>query len=503
MPTYLLTWNPENFAWTDLPSVAARVRAGDVVQDRWSAGGTQQIRMGDRIFLLRQGVEPKGIVASGRAASDWYEDRHWDESRPNDTTTYVDVVFDRLIDPSGNPSEILSTAALADLVPGLQTSIARSGTRIPDDIAFGVEQLWSPGHRIEVRRHNHFPPEVTRDDVLEAMQYYRQHGLPPTFGPSTDYDLELDGERFPPKVIASLAARKYRGRLLFSQEFTGGVDSACFRVLQAAGFTMVPKTQRAVPFRVDKEYTREEIKRLLGLPVTRGGDWDTGHHREGDDTYIFANVGSPGRTGHDYANRWEGDLFHWQTKGPLSQSSASVQAMLNPPGDGRVFIFTRESDRSPFVFEGFGRPVRVEGDRPVTITWSIEGRSEIALPGEEATGGTLTEGTRRTVTVQVAERNPQARRACLRHYGSACVVCGVNFEDALGDVGRGIIQVHHLNPISDSSGERVVDPIADLRPLCPNCHVLAHREKPPIPIDRLQELRRRLDISGGTPMGNS
>ena len=36
---------------------------------------------GDRVFLLKQGNEPKGIMGSGRVDTEVYPDRHWDPDR--------------------------------------------------------------------------------------------------------------------------------------------------------------------------------------------------------------------------------------------------------------------------------------------------------------------------------------------------------------------------------------------------------------------------------------
>ena len=43
-----------------------------------------------------------------------------------------------------------------------------------------------------------------------------------------------------------------------------------------------------------------------------------------------------------------------------------------------------------------------------------------------------------------------------------------------GELGKGFIHVHHLRPLSEVGGEYVVDPGADLRPVCPNCHAVIH-----------------------------
>lgn len=74
------------------------------------------------------------------------------------------------------------------------------------------------------------------------------------------------------------------------------------------------------------------------------------------------------------------------------------------------------------------------------------------------------------------ERSPQARRACLRHHGYRCAICGIDFGKEFGEEFSGVIEVHHLEPLSLSKGEREIDPIKDLIPLCPNCHKMVHRK---------------------------
>lgn len=43
-----------------------------------------------------------------------------------------------------------------------------------------------------------------------------------------------------------------------------------------------------------------------------------------------------------------------------------------------------------------------------------------------------------------------------------------------GAYAAGFIHVHHLNPLAEATGERIVDPVEDLRPVCPNCHSVIH-----------------------------
>jgi 5-methylcytosine-specific restriction enzyme A len=47
---------------------------------------------------------------------------------------------------------------------------------------------------------------------------------------------------------------------------------------------------------------------------------------------------------------------------------------------------------------------------------------------------------------------------------------------------------NHLNPVSGARGEREVDPIKDLRPICPNCHAVVHLQNPPLSITELKRM---------------
>jgi len=87
----------------------------------------------------------------------------------------------------------------------------------------------------------------------------------------------------------------------------------------------------------------------------------------------------------------------------------------------------------------------------------------------------LVEGAKTTVTVNKYERNPEARQKCIEANGCSCAVCGMNFEDVYGSMGKGFIHVHHVVPISSIGEEYQLDPVRDLVPVCPNCHAMLHK----------------------------
>lgn len=266
MQTYLLTWNPNKWAWDTIDADYARARSQGFLDDRWSCGRSKRIRSGDRVFLLRQGQvprgqDPRGIVASGFVISDQpYKAEHFSE--PQRKALYVDTRFDVLLHP------------------------------------------------------------------------YREEILPRT---------SLD---------------------------SGALASVHWDT-QASGITIAPNAAA-------------ELEQL------------------------------------------------WRT-----------------------FLLQR-------------------------------GYSPIVLADEIPTAERFWEGALRRITVNAYERDPNARRACIAHFGASCRVCGFDFGAIYGELGAGFIHVHHIRPLSEISAGYEVDPEQDLVPVCPNCHAMLHLTTPPLTVAQLQ-----------------
>lgn len=111
--------------------------------------------------------------------------------------------------------------------------------------------------------------------------------------------------------------------------------------------------------------------------------------------------------------------------------------------------------------------------------------SDTHFPDEIPNTKEIFEGAKKQVTVNAYERNPKARQKCIEHYGSACSVCGFDFGGAYGERGKDFIHVHHIVQLSSIGEKYQVDPIKDLRPVCPNCHAMLHRN-PLFTIDQLK-----------------
>jgi hypothetical protein len=87
--------------------------------------------------------------------------------------------------------------------------------------------------------------DVTRDDVLRAIQeydrlgpegFFSEHG----FGPSRSYELIWDERHYPHKAILGTAYEFATGQRLGSGDFEGG-KSGAVAVLRKLGFTIQDK----------------------------------------------------------------------------------------------------------------------------------------------------------------------------------------------------------------------------------------------------------------------
>lgn len=100
----------------------------------------------------------------------------------------------------------------------------------------------------------------------------------------------------------------------------------------------------------------------------------------------------------------------------------------------------------------------------------------------------LIEGAKKQIIVNAYERNPRARKKCIEHYGATCQICGFDFADIYGSEFAGKIHVHHVKPLSKIDEEYEINPIVDLIPICPNCHLIAHSKNPAYKPDEIKRM---------------
>lgn len=117
-------------------------------------------------------------------------------------------------------------------------------------------------------------------------------------------------------------------------------------------------------------------------------------------------------------------------------------------------------------------------------------RPETCPPEEVLVGQTFAEGNVQRIVVNRYERDLRARNACISRHGTVCSICGFDFAKIYGEVMAGFTHVHHLKPLATVGEGYQIDPVCDLRPVCPNCHAVIHRREPPYSIEEVQQLLR-------------
>lgn len=145
MATFLLTWNPAKWDWTDLPAQVEALDRGEVVKREWTTGQRTRVDIGDSFFFLRQGVEPRGIMGSGISLTNVYKRVHWDRERAarNDQANMIELRLETLVNPDENPDSVLridhiDSPFLADVCLNPQAS----GTEVPTAAARHLKRLW-------------------------------------------------------------------------------------------------------------------------------------------------------------------------------------------------------------------------------------------------------------------------------------------------------------------------------------------------------------------------
>jgi len=175
---------------------------------------------------------------------------------------------------------------------------------------------------------------------------------------------------------------------------------------------------------------------------------------------------------------------HWDPKkrGKALYIDIRFDSLLEPERDGVLPLSelgTGELKSVNWRTQSSGIRIAADAAAELENLWkkflAERGQSPIVLADEVTSPSRFYEGATRIISVNTYERDPRAREACINHYGAVCSICGFDFARVYGKHGRGYIHVHHIVPISTIGKTYVVDPVADLRPVCPNCHAMLHR----------------------------
>jgi hypothetical protein len=224
---------------------------------------------------------------------------------------------------------------------------------------------------------------------------------------------------------------------------------------------------RSIPVTVDSYRTLVENGRLVEDLYWRiSQNWNS--IQIGDEVFIYTGDQDLGIIGYATVGAVEQRADGWYIL-PHFDLARSRALLENPVTAAVVREWVPFPRKNVINLASFRESLRAH------LPWT--GRDAVThsvLPEEITEPSSLVEGAVRSITVNAYERNPQARRECIHAHGTTCCICGFDFGTVYGKVADGYIHVHHLRPLSEVNSEYVVDPVKDLRPVCPNCHAVLH-----------------------------
>ncbi|HFQ5324846.1 TPA: McrB family protein [Vibrio vulnificus] len=176
MSVYLLTWNPKHFSTGGEGSEPGTLDYAVGEQVRWSCH-SQQPKLGDTIYLIRLGVEPRGIVAKGTVSKESYLADHWSDASKE--KRYIDFKLEGL--RSSCEQGLLPMMLLQGSMPDQQWSPQTSGIEIKQNYRETLADLWESGegkHAVEQFFNwylaNQFNPQGWHKDYVETCELVDQ-----------------------------------------------------------------------------------------------------------------------------------------------------------------------------------------------------------------------------------------------------------------------------------------------------------------------------------------
>lgn len=150
----------------------------------WRIISYQAAQVGDRVYLFKQGRDPRGVFGVGDII---------EAPRMQTDPTDIDegprhrakIRFSRLVDPSR--AFLLDYQAIQDIVPGTLIAAQASGNRVPEDVASELERRLLPlvaalpPISSEQADDPGFDPESVQDQRERAIRAIRLRRGQPTF----------------------------------------------------------------------------------------------------------------------------------------------------------------------------------------------------------------------------------------------------------------------------------------------------------------------------------
>jgi hypothetical protein len=343
---------------------------------------------------------------------------------------------------------------------------------------------------------------ISKSHIEQALVRLRDGEVPADFLPSTDYDVVLGEERFPPKQVIAIAYHEATGITPAPSEFKGGKGGRAFNKLEEYGYVIQPKLvfERTWIFQTNPDKFRVDDY----LRENQVFCWTLNQHRRevrvGDRVYVWRSGKDAGIVAvasveaiTDVVDNLSGYWIEPPTKDAPKVRLRLIEKWVDKP-------LTRDVIRAALPKLTILRVPRQtnynlspEENQVIEALLGIESlqmakelevqpRDISSLPDsdkealEAARSKSGAEGARKLYTHYKRERDSSLGRAAKKAFRAkngklCCEACGFEPEPIFGFE---IIEAHHRLPLSQSPEGRLTTP-EDFILLCPSCHRAIHK----------------------------
>lgn len=224
---------------------------------------------------------------------------------------------------------------------------------------------------------------LNRKAITDAIELYKKaSGDVHSYTNSTGYDLLVDGERYPPKVIFGLALSKLLAFEVLSSHFAGGIDSPCFKTIIRLGFDIVEKPRPGVDegLVIYQKYNRKSVSKIFDpdcIFKTGSGKWGLPgiiSHAPCKNDYIFF-VTLDGKAGNDYEDYLTEDgVLIWMSQNQHTPNCDKIRSLVGHNEEfNNIYLFVRTSKGDDYTFMGplALRDWNPNSSNPVHFMWDI------------------------------------------------------------------------------------------------------------------------------------
>lgn len=164
MPSFVITWKPERWPYEELLKLVQEREARAYARIDWRFRAYRRGKIGDQVFLMKQGKTPRGIFATGLVVAP----PHMKTDDGGEEYPVATIEFDELVDPF--TTLLVSERDTRGILPETVINTQFSGIQISDDAAHALKELIKGSAAARTTAQSKVPPPERFASMLAKME---------------------------------------------------------------------------------------------------------------------------------------------------------------------------------------------------------------------------------------------------------------------------------------------------------------------------------------------